>query len=99
MVTIHIPTPLRNYTEGRATLDLEGTTVGEILNHMVEQFPDLKQHLFDEQGHLRPFVNIFVNDEDIRHREGLNTPVKDGDTVSLIPSIAGGCSIPSPSAL
>ena len=90
MVTVHIPTPLRNYTKGKSTLELEGTTVGEILTRMVEQFPDLRPHLFDEQGHPRPFVNIFVNDEDIRHRDGLKTPVGDGDTVSLIPSIAGG---------
>lgn len=89
-VRVLIPTPLRAYTGGVKTIELNEKTVAEVLQRLVKQFPDLKPHLFNEDGSIRPFINIFINDDDIRHREGLHTPVKDGDVISLIPSIAGG---------
>jgi molybdopterin converting factor small subunit len=90
MATITIPTALRQYTGGNASLSLEAETVGALLRGLVEQHPALGKHLLSEQGKLRSFVNIYVGDEDIRYLEGEDTPVAGGDTVSIIPAIAGG---------
>jgi len=89
-VKVMIPTPLRPYTENRDSVEVEGNTVGELLNALAQKYPQLKRHLFSEDGNLRSFVNIYVNDEDIRYLEGGNTSVKDGDVVSIVPAIAGG---------
>jgi MoaD family protein len=89
-VKVMIPTPLRPYTENRDSVEVEGNTVGELLNALTQKYPQLKRHLFSEDGNLRSFVNIYVNDEDIRYLEGGNTSVKDGDVVSIVPAIAGG---------
>lgn len=89
-VSILIPTALRNYAGGSDTVSVEGSTVEEALGALVEKHPDLKKHLYSDDGHLRHFVNIYVNDEDIRYAEGGATSLKSGDVLSIVPSIAGG---------
>lgn len=89
MASIRIPTPLRAYTDGIASIDVTGVTVGEALNNLVEQHPDLKPHLFNDDE-LRSFVNIFIADEDIRFMQGLETEIEADDSLRIIPSIAGG---------
>ena len=90
MTTLRIPTPLRPYAEGNSEIAVQGLTVGEALNDLVTQYPALKKHLFAETDELRPFVNLFLGDEDVRHLQGVDTPLKDGDKLMIIPSIAGG---------
>src|SRR5207253_7358144 len=87
---ILIPTPLRPYTDKKDAVDAEGATVGELLADLTAKHPGLKAHLYNEQGKLRSFVNVYVNDEDIRYLQKEQTPVKAGDTISIIPSVAGG---------
>jgi molybdopterin converting factor small subunit len=89
-VTITIPTALRQYTGGNATVTTESGPVGQLLANLVEQHPQLGKQLYTEQGQLRSFVNIYVGDEDIRYLQGPDTSVPDGETVSIIPAIAGG---------
>jgi MoaD family protein len=89
-VTVLIPAPLRPYTNNQETVELEGTTVGELLEALVVRFANLKKHLYAEDGHLRSYVNIYVNDEDIRSLQHEQTPVTEKDVISIIPSIAGG---------
>ena len=89
-IKVHIPTPLRPYTDKLDVVELEGKTVAELLGNLTGRFGGLKQHLFNEEGRLRSFVNVYVNDEDIRYLQKDQTPVKAGDTVSIIPSVAGG---------
>lgn len=89
-VTIHIPTPLRRFTGERAEVQADGGTVGEALRDLVHQHPALERHLYGDDGALRSFVNLFLNDEDVRHLQRNETPVSPGDTLSIIPSIAGG---------
>ena len=89
-VTILIPTPLRPFVGGRDALELEGTSVGELLERLTGEHATLRPHLFADDGRLRNFVNVYVNDRDIRQLAQRDTPVKPGDTVSIIPSIAGG---------
>ncbi len=89
-VKVIIPTPLRVYAGKRASAEFNAGTVGEALSHLTTQFADLRKHLFTEDGRLRSFVNVYVNDEDIRYLAKENTATKDGDTISIIPSIAGG---------
>jgi molybdopterin converting factor small subunit len=89
-VTITIPTALRQYAAGNATVSLDADTVGALLRGLVEQHPVLGKHLFGDDGRLRSFVNVYVGDEDIRYLQGETTPLKDGETVSIIPAIAGG---------
>src|ERR687885_2522377 len=89
-VTVFIPTALRQFAGDRAEVAVEAATVGEALERVTGEHAELRRHLYGEQGALRNFVNVYVNDEDIRHAQKLDTPVKDGDTVSIIPAIAGG---------
>ncbi len=89
-VTITIPTALRQYADGQARVTLEAETIGALLHGLVETYPDLGRHLFNEQGKLRNFVNVYVGDEDIRYLEGEETKLHDGETVSIVPAIAGG---------
>ncbi len=89
-VTITIPTALRQYTGGNASVSLEANDVGGLIRGLVELYPALGRHLLDEYGRLRSFVNLYVGDEDIRYLDGEATPLRDGDTVSIIPAIAGG---------
>jgi adenylyltransferase/sulfurtransferase len=88
--TVFIPTPLRPYTDQQATVQVAGANVGEILRHLVAVHAELKHHLFTDDGKLRSFVNVYVNDEDIRYLNKEQTPVGDKDTVSIVPSVAGG---------
>jgi sulfur-carrier protein len=90
MPTLRIPTPLRPYAEGQTEVTVNGADVGEALNDLVDQFPSLKKHLFNEGGELRPFVNLFLGEEDVRHLQGIQTPLKENDKLIIIPSIAGG---------
>lgn len=89
-VTITIPTALRQYAGGKSSAAFEAGAIGEVLAALVEQNPALAKQLYNEQGVLRSFVNIYVGDEDIRYLQGVETPVPDGETVSIIPAIAGG---------
>ncbi|WP_287127539.1 MoaD/ThiS family protein [Candidatus Cyanaurora vandensis] len=89
MVKVIIPTPLRRYTGNQEALELEGTTIGEVLAQLT-QYGDLKKHLYTAEGTLRNFVNVYLNDEDIRHLQKDQTPVQPSDIVSIVPSIAGG---------
>lgn len=91
-VKVMIPTPLRIYAGKRDSAELSAETVGEALSGLTGQFAELRKHLFTEDGKLRSFVNVYLNDEDIRYLAKENTPTKDGDTISIIPSIAGGSS-------
>jgi sulfur-carrier protein adenylyltransferase/sulfurtransferase len=90
MAKILIPTPLRPYTDKQDAVDAKGATVGELLADLTERHSGLKAHLYNDQGKLRSFVNIYVNDEDIRYLQHEKTPVQSGDTISIIPSVAGG---------
>ncbi len=89
-VKVMIPTPLRAYAGKQQSVEVQATNAGEALKALTMQFADLKKHLYNEEGKLRSFVNVYVNDEDIRFAQKDATPVKDGDVVSIIPSIAGG---------
>src|SRR6266849_4898029 len=93
MPKILIPTPLRQYTEKKDTVQVKGATIGEALSDLTSQHPDLRRNLFNEEGKLRSFVNVYLNDEDIRYLNKDATPVKDSDTVSIVPSIAGGSAL------
>jgi molybdopterin synthase sulfur carrier subunit len=90
MAKILIPTPLRPYADDQHSVVLAGGTVGELLDALTSRHAELRRHLYTDQGRLRSFVNVYVNDEDIRHLSRESTPVGDADVVSLIPSIAGG---------
>ncbi|MXY17773.1 MAG: MoaD/ThiS family protein [Acidobacteria bacterium] len=85
-----IPTPLRVYAGKQDVIEVEGDTVGELLANMTAEYTELRKHLYNEDGRLRAFVAIFLNDDDIRFLEKEATPVKEGDTVSIIPTVAGG---------
>ena len=93
MARILIPTPLRQFADKNDTVDLPGKTVGEVLTSLTTRFPDLKKHLYNDEGKLRSFVNVYLNDEDIRYMKKDATPVNDPDTLSIVPSIAGGAFI------
>jgi MoaD family protein len=88
-IPVQIPSPLRQHTQGRDIVEGHGQTVGQVLEDITQQFPELKQRLFDG-GQIRRFVNVYLNDEDIRYLENLDTPVKEGDQISIIPAVAGG---------
>jgi sulfur-carrier protein adenylyltransferase/sulfurtransferase len=88
--TIHIPTPLRPFTDKQESVDVSGGTVGELLADLTKKYEGLRKHLYAEDGRLRNFVNIYLNDEDIRYLQREKTPVKPGDSLSIVPSVAGG---------
>src|SRR5437588_231004 len=89
-VTVFIPTALRQFAGDRAEISVEARTVGEALDKVTGEHAELRKHLYGDGGALRNFVNVYVNDEDIRATERLETPVKNGDTISIVPAIAGG---------
>lgn len=89
-VTVRIPTPLRGLTGGKGEVEATGNSVAELIDNIEKQHPGLKERLYDEKGQLRRFVNIYLNEEDIRFLNGPETSTKDGDVVSIIPAIAGG---------
>lgn len=90
MTKIHIPTPLRQYVGKQSTVDVKAGTIGDALSDLTSQHPDLRRHLYNDDGKLRAFVNVYLNDEDVRYLQREATPVSDGDTISIVPSIAGG---------
>jgi MoaD family protein len=89
-VKVIIPTPLRAYAGKQESVEVQATTVGEALNALTAKHGELKKHLYSDDGRLRSFVNVYVNDEDIRYLQKDQTAVKAGDTISIVPSIAGG---------
>lgn len=89
-VKVMIPTPLRPHAGGKAAAEFQAKTIAEALGHLTTEFADLKRHLLTEDGRLRSFVNVYLNGEDIRYLAQENTPTRDGDTINIIPSIAGG---------
>lgn len=90
MTKIHIPTPLRPFTGKRDVVEVEGATVGELLSRLTSEHEGLKKHLYNDEGKLRSYVNVYLNDEDIRYLNKEASAVKEGDTISIVPSIAGG---------
>src|SRR5471030_3150915 len=96
MAKVLIPTPLRQFTGKQDSVTVPGATVGEVLSALTTQYPDLRKQIFNDEGKLRSFVNVYLNDEDIRYLGKDATPAKDGDTLSLVPSIAGGSSVAAP---
>ena len=89
-ISIRIPTPLRKLTGEQEVVQADGSTVGELLSSLDVSFPGLKDRICDEQGNVRRFVNVYVNDEDIRFLEEQSTAVREGDELSIVPAIAGG---------
>ena len=87
---VQIPTALQQYAGKQDAVAVEGKTIKEVLDNLTSKYDALRKHLFNEKGELRSFVNVYVNDEDIRYQKGATTPVKDGDVVSIVPAIAGG---------
>ncbi|MEN3001106.1 MAG: ubiquitin-like small modifier protein 1, partial [Armatimonadota bacterium] len=96
MPTIVIPTALRAYTENQTSLQVEASTVREAIEQLVVRFPKLKPHLFNEEGRLRSFVNLYRGDEDVRHLQGLDTPLNENDELMIVPSVAGGTATQTP---
>ena len=90
MPKVHIPTPLRQYVGQLASVDAAGSTVGEVLASLTAMHPELKKNIYNDEGKLRSFVNIYVNDEDIRYMSKDATAVKESDSITIVPSIAGG---------
>ena len=87
---ILIPTPLRQYAGKKSTVEVNAVTVGEALNHLTSNHPELRRHLYTDEGKLRAFVNLYFNDEDIRYLDREHTALQESDTLSIVPSIAGG---------
>jgi len=91
MTNLRIPTPLRNYTGGKSEIQITGHTVAEALDDLIAQYPDMKQHIFNEDGQLRPFINLFLGEDNVKDlKQGLDTPLDENQRLLLIPSIAGG---------
>lgn len=90
MPTLNIPAPLRSYTEGTSKIDLQATDVRGAVKELTAKYPALNPHLYTDDGDLRPYVNLFVNSEDVRHLQGLDTELGKQDQLRIIPSIAGG---------
>jgi sulfur-carrier protein len=90
MAIVRIPTPLRKLTGGQEEVKAQGGTISAIIGSLETQYPGLKERICDDQGKMRRFVNIFKNDEDIRFLQNLDTPVGEGDELSIVPAIAGG---------
>ena len=89
-IMVRIPTPLRRVTDGQDKVSVEGSSINEVIVALDSQYPGIRERLCDEQGELRNFVNIYVNGEDVRFLQELNTATKDGDEVSIVPAVAGG---------
>ncbi len=89
-IQVRIPTPLRKLTQNEELVEVNAPTVGEAISELQARYPGIRERLLDEQGAVRRFVNVYVNEEDIRFLQNQQTPLKDGDQVSIIPAIAGG---------
>jgi molybdopterin synthase sulfur carrier subunit len=90
-LSVRIPTPLRKFTGDRTDIEADGAIVSEVIDNLEQRHPGIKDSLVDESGSLRRFVNVYVNEEDIRFLDGIDTQVKDGDSLTIVPAIAGGC--------
>ena len=90
-IVVRIPTPLRRLTNGQDKVDVDGDNLGGVIDTMNEQYPGIRERICDDQGQLRNFVNVYVNGEDVRFLQGLETPTSAGDEVSVVPAVAGGC--------
>ena len=90
MPVLHIPTPLRSYTNGQTDISIHGSTVAEAMEDLICQFPVLQPHLYSSQGILRPFVNLFLGEKNIKDLQGMQTPLQESERIMLVPSIAGG---------
>jgi molybdopterin synthase sulfur carrier subunit len=89
-ITVRIPTPLQKLTQNQAEVKANGTNIRELIEDLEKNFPGIKERIYDETGEIRRFINIYVNEEDVRFLQQDATPLKDGDEVSMIPAIAGG---------
>jgi MoaD family protein len=89
-VEVKLPTVLRAHADGQASVSVDGATIGEVFNALIERYPGLRANLLDEAGGLHKFVNVYVNDEDIRYLEQLDTKVEAGNEISILPAVAGG---------
>src|SRR5437016_9135675 len=96
MPKVLIPTPLRQFTAKQDSVKVPGGTVGEALAALTTEYPDLRKQIFTDEGKVRSFVNVYLNDEDVRYLSKDATPAGDGDTISLVPSIAGGSTLAAP---
>jgi molybdopterin converting factor small subunit len=90
MSTVYIPTPLRRLTAGASKLDIAGNSVGEVLLALESDYPGIASKVFDQEGQVKRFINVFKNDDEIRSLDGLDTPVQDSDRISIVPAMAGG---------
>lgn len=90
MATVFVPTPLRRLTGGQSKLDMNGDNVGSLLRAVEDEYPGVAEKVFDQDGNVKRFINIFLNDDEIRTLQGLDTPVKESDRVSIVPAMAGG---------
>jgi sulfur-carrier protein len=90
MPVLRVPTPLRSYTSGQSEVPVQGTTVAAAMQDLMRQYPSLQPHLYNGEGQLRPFVNLFVGENNVKDLQGLETPLQEMDKLLLIPSIAGG---------
>jgi len=90
-VTVNIPTPLRKLTNNQSEVEIDAGTVGELVDGLEAAYSGIAEKLLDDGGEIRRYVNVFVNDEDIRFLDGKATPLKAGDNISIVPAIAGGC--------
>lgn len=90
MSSVRVPTPLRPYTDGQKEVEVQANTVGGAIEQLAEQYPDLKNHLYDDDGEIRAYVNLFLNEDDVRSLNGAETPLSDSDRLTIVPSIAGG---------
>tara|TARA_B100001750_G_C15454411_1_gene570721 strand:+ start:498 stop:776 length:279 start_codon:yes stop_codon:yes gene_type:complete len=89
-ISVKIPTPLRKLTDGNSTVSVSGSNITNIISDLENKYPGIKDRICEENGEIRPFVNIFVNGEDIRYLEGLNSKLSEDDEVSIVPAVAGG---------
>lgn len=94
-VSVRIPTPLRRLTDGQESVTAEGSDLAKLIADLEVRCPGMVERLLDDQGNLRRFINIYVNDEDVRFLQGTETPLRDGDQVSIVPAIAGGAKVDS----
>ena len=90
-VSVRVPTILRPYTQGASEVSADGATLSEVLDSLDTSYPGIKGRVLDDSGELRRFVNVYVDDDDVRFADGLQTTIKDGGQVSIIPAVAGGC--------
>ncbi len=90
-IVVRIPTPLRRLTNGQDKVNVDGDNLGGVIDAMNEQCPGIRERICDDQGQLRNFVNVYINGEDVRFLQGLETATTDGDEVSVVPAVAGGC--------